>query len=132
MVFKSRSFDFLLHLNADEGIFNTSRHLRRKMTAAEKLLWKELRNRRLLNLKFRRQHPLHYYVADFYCHEIKLVIEVDGGINNKNSQIEHDENRSAELERFGIRVIRFRNEEIIGDIEDVKKRIIEFINNSTT
>jgi len=130
MVFKSKSIDFFLHLNADEGIFKTSRRLRKKMTETEKILWKELRNRELLDLKFRRQHPLHYYVADFYSHELKLVIEVDGGIHNKLSQKEHDGNRSAELERLGIRVIRFSNEEIINDIEEVKKRIVESINDS--
>jgi len=59
--------------------------------------------------KFRRQHPILYYIADFYCHEYRLVIEVDGGIHQIDRQKHNDINRSAELESRGIRIIRFRN-----------------------
>lgn len=98
------------------------------MTESEKALWEELRNRKMLGLKFRRQHPLHWYVADFYCHEKRLVIEIDGGVHNRKEIKEHDLNRTAELERLGIRVIRFTNEEILSSKEMVLKKIIDIIN----
>jgi len=82
------------------------------MTGAEKILWKELKNRNLNGLKFRRQHPIHFYIADFYCHEKRLVIEVDGEIHKRRAVKEHDENRSAELDRLGINVIRFTNDQV--------------------
>jgi very-short-patch-repair endonuclease len=129
MIYKSRNFDFLLHLDADEGLFKISNYLRKNMTDAERILWDELKNRKLMKLKFRRQHPLHFYIADFYCHEKKLVIEVDGGIHNKRKQKIHDDNRSAELERYGIKVFRVKNKDIIKNIEAVKCEIIEFIKN---
>jgi len=74
-------------------------------------------------LKFRRQHPIHLYIADFYCHETRLIVEVDGGIHNTSHVKEHDENRSAELDRLGKTVIRFTNEEIIQNIEKVLEQI---------
>jgi very-short-patch-repair endonuclease len=81
----------------------------------------------LNGLKFRRQHPIHFYVADFYCHEKRLIIEIDGGIHEEDRIKEHDDNRTAELERLGIRVIRFTNDEVIKSKELVLKRIIDFL-----
>jgi very-short-patch-repair endonuclease len=94
------------------------------MTEAETLLWQRLKNRKLNGLKFRRQHPLHLYIADFYCHEKRLVIEIDGGIHNRKHVQEHDENRSAELDRLGITIIRFTNEQVIQNIDKVLEEII--------
>jgi very-short-patch-repair endonuclease len=73
--------------------------------------------------KFRRQHPIHHYVADFYCHEKKLIIEVDGGIHKYKEIREHDKNRSSELERLGIRVIRVTNEQVLNSLRDVIQQI---------
>jgi len=112
-----------LHIAADDKTMRNARRLRKNLTEAEIVLWDQLKNRKLSGLKFRRQHPLHFYVADFYCHEQKLVIEVDGGIHSTKDQVEHDENRTAELERFDIRVIRFTNKQIIDSIDDVLKAI---------
>lgn len=94
------------------------------MTEAEDILWKHLRNKKLNGLKFRRQHPLDIFIADFYCHEKKLVIELDGGIHDILEQKEYDEGRTSELEGKGFKVIRFRNEEIMNDLEDVLNRIL--------
>ncbi len=116
-----------LHINADDKIMRNALHLRKNPTEAEIILWEQLRNRKLSKLKFRRQHPLHFYVADFYCHEQKLVIEVDGGIHSTKDQVERDENRTAELERFDIRVIRFTNKQIIDSMDDVLKAISNFV-----
>ncbi len=96
------------------------------MTEAEKLLWDRLKNRKLKGLKFRRQHPIHFYIADFYCHEKCLVIEVDGGVHDHIPVKEHDENRSAELDRLGITVIRFRNEQILNNLDKVLEEIMIF------
>ena len=69
-----------------------------------------------------------FYIADFYCHKIKLVIEVDGDIHLIEENIEYDDNRSGELERFGIKVIRYKNQEIINDIDKVISDIKIIIN----
>ena len=119
----------MLHLGASTEQFHTARSLRHNMTEAERVLWNELKNRKMNGLKFRRQHPLHYYIADFYCHEKKLIIEVDGGIHNSKATKEHDENRSAELERLGISVIRVTNEQIINSLGEVIKTIKRFLEN---
>ena len=129
MAFLGKTIDYILHLNADEGTFKTAHRLRKNLTEAEKLLWAELRNRKIMGLKFRRQHPLHYYIADFYCHEQRLVIEIDGEIHMQEKQKEHDENRTAELDRFGIRVIRFTNEQVINSMGEVIQTIKDYMKN---
>ena len=106
-----------------------ARKLRKYSTLAERLFWQKLRNKQCLNLKFNRQHPIFYgcdgkirfFIADFYCHEIKLVIEIDGEIHKK--QIEYDQIRTEILNLINRRVIRFRNDEIISDIDNVLIRL---------
>jgi|WetSurMetagenome_2_1015567.scaffolds.fasta_scaffold341931_2 very-short-patch-repair endonuclease len=126
MVFIRKTKDYLLHLGAQEETFNTAHVLRNSMTEAEKLLWSELKNKKLQGLKFRRQHPIHWYIADFYCHEKRLVIELDGGIHMKIQVKEHDENRSAEFDRLGIHVIRFTNGQVLQSKEKVLEEIIRY------
>ena len=127
MIFKRKTKEYVLHLGAKEELIHYAQSLRHQMTEAEKVLWSELKNRKLKGLKFRRQHPLHYYVADFYCHELRLVIEVDGGIHYAQSIKEHDENRSAELGDFGINVIRVTNEEVLNSLAETMEKIKESI-----
>lgn len=127
MVFLAKTIDYLLHLEAKEETFHYAQYLRKSTTESEKRLWNELKNRKLKGLKFRRQHPIHLYIADFYCHEKRLIIEIDGGIHEQGTIKEHDENRTSELERLGIRVIRFSNDEVIYSKDLVLKRIIEII-----
>jgi very-short-patch-repair endonuclease len=116
--------DNQLYLGAKNMDFSNARMHRKTSTEAEELLWNNLRNRRLKGVKFRRQHPISGYIADFYCHEARLIIEVDGGIHDLPEQVERDEGRSFELELNDIQVIRFNNSEIMKDIEDVLNRII--------
>jgi len=97
----------------------TARMLRKKSTKAEKILWNELRNRKFNNLKFRRQHPFGKYVVDFYCHEKKLMIEVDGQIHDYNEQKEYDANRQDELENLGYKMVRIKNKDLIDDVKSV-------------
>jgi very-short-patch-repair endonuclease len=94
-----------------------ARELRQEMTPAEKLLWSRLRNKQLGGLKFRRQHPLGPFIADFYCTARRLVVEVDGDIHDL--QPERDAARTEQFEQYGYRVIRFRNEQVLNSIEDV-------------
>lgn len=98
-------------------IQHRARELRREMTPAERLLWSRLRNRRLEGLKFRRQHPLGPFIADFYCAACRLVVEIDGDIHDL--QPERDAARTEQFEQYGYRVIRFRNVQVLNDLEDV-------------
>ena len=106
-----------LHLGSKPKIFSFAKGLRKDSTGAEEILWKQIRNKRILGYKFRRQHPLNKYIADFYCHEANLVIELDGEIHNDTK--EYDANRTNALNEFGIKVIRFTNEEILENLNSV-------------
>ncbi|MEL7718965.1 endonuclease domain-containing protein [Citromicrobium bathyomarinum] len=92
-----------------------ARELRKAPTDAETLLWSHLRNRRFRNLKFRRQVPLGRYIVDFYCHELLLVIELDGSQHSEES----DRPRTQWLEGEGYRVVRFWNHEVMDNTEGV-------------
>ena len=107
------------HYDASEQIFEHAKLLRKEMTPAEKELWEALRNRKLFNLKFRRQHPVKDYVTDFYCHEKGLAVEVDGSIHDLADNNLYDSDRTFILNDIGITVIRFRNEMILENIEEV-------------
>ncbi|WP_240925062.1 endonuclease domain-containing protein [Maribellus sediminis] len=104
---------------AKPHIFEKAKMLRKNMTGAEKLLWEQLKGKKILELRFRSQHPIDIFIADFYCHPLKLVIEVDGGIHKSKEQNEYDIGRTAELNYWGIEVVRFTNEEIENDIKKV-------------
>jgi very-short-patch-repair endonuclease len=112
---------------ASPQIFSNARKLRDNATEAEDILWTALRNKQLNGYKFRRQHPLSFYIADFYCHEFKLVIEVDGGYHQTKEQILLDNRRTADIEFQGLKVIRFTNEEVTIDLPNVLDRIKECI-----
>ena len=94
-----------------------ARKLRRETTESERFLWKHIRDRQLAGLKFRRQHPIGRYVADFGCEEEKLVVELDGGQHADN--VDHDEQRTQYIEKFGYRVVRYWNSEVLSNIEGV-------------
>ena len=111
---------------ATPSIFKNARFLRDNLTEAEKILWNKLRLKQL-GVKFRRQHPINKYIADFYCHEIRLVIEVDGDNHLIPDQKEYDELRTEILQEFGIEVIRFENEQVLNKIDEVVKEIKDVI-----
>jgi very-short-patch-repair endonuclease len=104
-----------------------ARGLRRASTDAEQKLWAHLRNRQLRGAKFRREHPIGPYIADFFCLEAKLIVEVDGGGHATEAQRRADAARAAYLENCGYRVLRFWNNEVIGNIDGVLERIAEFL-----
>jgi len=114
---------------AKRTIFQNACELRKEMTPAEKILWSRL-NKSQLGVRFKAQQPIDIFIADFYCHKHKLIVEVDGEIHE--SQKEYDENRTAELERFDLTVIRFTNEEVFKDIDKVVEEIKRYINSAST
>ncbi|MBV5313360.1 MAG: endonuclease domain-containing protein [Prolixibacteraceae bacterium] len=109
--------------NAKPIIFERAKAMRENMTQAENAVWEVLKSKNMLGLRFKPQHPIDIFIADFYCHPLKLVIEIDGGIHKSKEQKEYDIGREAELEKWGIKVIRFTNEEVEKSIEHVKKEI---------
>ena len=97
-------------------------------TDAEKLLWEHIRAKQL-SVKFNRQHIIGDYIVDFVCIEKKLVIKVDGGYHSEYEQIEKDEFRTQQLRDWGFSVIRFKNEDVLGDISGVLNKIKNNLNN---
>ena len=112
-----------MFLGAKAELFTLALQMRKNPTEAEKAMWKILRKFRHIGFPFRRQHPVEFYVADFYCHKLRLVIEVDGEIHREQDIQSHDEGRTGELERFGIKVLRFTNSQILNDSDLVVETI---------
>jgi len=111
-----------MHYGASPKLFDLAEELRARMTPAEEVLWNVIKINEW-HLKFRRQHPISYYIADFYCHKLKLVVELDGGYHNNKEVKIYDEAREKEIKEFGITVIRFKNEEVFNQLEIVLKKI---------
>jgi very-short-patch-repair endonuclease len=101
------------------------RELRAEQTVAEEVLWKLLRGRRFLGLKFRRQFPVESYIVDFCCYERRLVIELDGEVHEEPAQVAHDHNRDQYLRAQGFKILRFSNESVFEDITAVLRQIAE-------
>ncbi len=100
-----------------------ARNLRSRMTGAERTLWSKLRRDGLQGLRFRRQHPIGPYIADFACAPVKLVIEVDGGSHATNAGVRRDLNRTKYLEQRGWRVLRVWNDDIRNNLDGVMRAI---------
>lgn len=123
---QNESYNNNLHKYAKGKIFENAKTLRQTSTEAEEILWHEIRNRKLNGMKFRRQHPIDKWIADFYCHEKKLVIELDGSVHNEKEIAEYDAGREKDLKELGFNVIRFRNDEVILNINEVLKSIVKY------
>lgn len=106
------------------------RKLRHDRSPAEHILWRYLKGRQLLGLKFRRQHSIGRYIVDFYCPGIRLVVEVDGDSHFEEAQQEWDRVREGFMQQLGIRTIRFRNDEVRLDTQNVLERLRVFIEQS--
>ena len=106
-----------------------ARHNRREMTQSETVLWQALRSE-FRGIKFRRQHPIGDYIADFLCLTEKLVIEVDGAYHSEPQQQQEDQWRTEFLQDKGYKVIRFTNEEVDADVKNVISRIKEELFNN--
>ena len=107
---------------ADPFIFSNARILRANLTSAEQTFWLRLKEQ-FPQYKFRRQHPISIYIADFYCHKLKLVIEIDGSVHDLEKVKLNDEKRQKDLENLKLTVIRFTNDQIKNDVESVIKSI---------
>ncbi len=108
----------------------TRRRLRRNMPKAEKLLWAKLRDRQILGFKFRRQFGVGPYSIDFYCPELKLAIETDGDSHFASEDaVEYDHRREDYIQAFGIRILRFTNNQIYRNIDDAVEYIAHYILN---
>ena len=116
-----------LHQGTKAATQEYARELRNRTTEAEQKLWSLLRNRQLKGKKFRRQHAIANYVADFYCNESKLVIELDGSFHTEAETKEYDKSRTNLLNELGITVLRFWNEEVIKDPGKVLEKISEYL-----
>ena len=101
--------------------------MRSEPTAAEKILWQNLRNRQLNTFKFARQEPISPYIVDYVCRARKLVIELDGATHETPEELAYDAARTAYLELEGYRVIRFKNEDIFGDLSPVLDEILRHL-----
>jgi very-short-patch-repair endonuclease len=112
-----------MFFGAKPELFTLALQMRKNPTEAERVMWNILRKFRHSGFPFRRQHPIEFYIADFYCHNLRLVIEVYGDIHTENEFQNHDEGRTGELERYGIKVIRFTNNQILNDSNLVVEKI---------
>ena len=116
-----------MHQGANADKFKFAETLRDNPTPQELKLWNALRNNQLNGFKFRQQHPLNRFVADFYCHKAKLVIEIDGGYHDEKMQKLYDDWRTEVINDFGISILRFRNEEVDNCFDQVLNKITEFL-----
>jgi len=110
-----------------DDLIACARHMRSHPTHAEATLWEKLRAKRLNGYKFRRQHIIPPFIVDFYCAELGLIIEIDGPIHQ--AQNEYDQQRTKFLESFGKHVIRFTNQRILEEIDEVLCEIYTHIKN---
>ena len=119
-----------LHKDAPPKNFNYARENRKGSTKPEEILWEVLRNRKLYGYKFRRQHPISDFIADFYCHECRLIIEIDGKYHHAIEQKQYDDGRTIELMDLKVRLIRFTNKDVFENIEyvieDIKANILKY------
>jgi cyclase len=109
-------------------LFEKAKILRKKMTVAEETLWIHLR-KGVYGYKFRRQHPINNYIADFFCRKAGLIVEIDGSVHHTNEVLENDLIRQKDLENLGYTVISFSNSDIYNRIEKVLDTISQRVNN---
>ena len=109
------------HRLHDPVLYDCARRLRREMTPAEVIVWRELRAKRFSGFKFRRQQPIDRFIADFFCPAAKLIVELDG--ETHVGREEHDASRQARLEELGYRVVRFLNSDVYDDLEMVLENV---------
>ncbi len=102
----------------DPRLRRRARELRNKSTLGEILLWKQIKGRRL-GFQFHRQVPIHYFIVDFYCHELQLAIEVDGNVHNNPQQKAKDIERQYRLEQLGVQFIRIRDADVKNNMDSV-------------
>lgn len=116
---------------APQILFEYAKAMRNKPTEAEEFLWNYISDSQIQGIRFKRQHPVLYFIADFYCHKAKLIIEIDGGYHLEPEQYRYDTDRDEELSLLGLKVLRFSNDQVMFETEkvlyiineEVKKRL---------
>lgn len=103
--------------------FRNAKELCNNVTESENILWECLAKKQLNNHRFRRQHPIGNFIVDFYCHKVKLVVEVDGDYHFNPDQILHEQHRTQELNLHDLTIIRFTNDQIKKHIDEVLTEI---------
>ena len=111
-----------MHYGATSETFEIAERLRKNMPVAEKVLWERV-CRNQIGVRIRRQHPIWKFVADFYCHQVKLVIEIDGEIHLNSENKQYDISRAIVLDEFKIRILRFTNNEVLNKTDSVIEKI---------
>ena len=106
-------------MKLDPQLLIFAKTMRTNATDAENLMWQILRAKRFMNLKFRRQHVIAPYIVDFYCHELGLVIELDGSQHGTDDGKEYDAERTKFLEALGLTVVRYWNHDVLGQMDVV-------------
>lgn len=114
-----------MQIHNKKSLKEIRRNLRQEATKAEDILWQELRNRQLEQLKFTRQHSIGNYVVDFYCATKRLIIEIDGGVHLLPEQKEKDKSRDENLKEMGFKILRFSNEAVFLKTGFVKEEILK-------
>lgn len=112
-----------MHQGARAPVLQNAEKNRLNNTPAEKALWEAIRLKKLDGFRFRNQHAIGAYVVDFYCHEAKLAIEVDGEYHEETNQKEYDTERTKLIEASGVKIIRFTNQEVLTNLETVLETI---------
>ena len=106
-------------MKLNSKLLEYAKSMRHDATNAEHLMWQLLRAQRFMNLKFRRQHVIEPYIVDFFCHELGLVVELDGGQHNTGVGVAYDNGRTQFLEALGLKVIRYWNDDVLDRSEVV-------------
>jgi len=114
-----------MYYGAKPEVFALAKKLRLKQTKTESLLWYKLRNKQMAKYKFRRQHPLSIWIADFYCHKIRYVIELDGEYHLNKTQKNLDNERDKCMRELGVFVRRFNDIDILSSYEEVALQIVK-------
>ena len=116
------------HISYNENLKTLSRQLHGRLTDAEKLIWSKIRRKQINGYQFFRQKPIGNYVVDFYCKEALLVIEIDGGQHYEAENIKADKIREAFLTSLGLRIIRFKNLDVLRNVDSVLAQIYNELN----
>ncbi len=110
-------------MKLDSKLLEFAKTMRHNATDAENLMWQLFRAKRFMNLKFRRQHVIAPYIVDFYCHELCLVIELDGSQHGTDDAIEYDAERTKFLEALGLTVVRYWNYDVLENSDVVLEHL---------
>jgi very-short-patch-repair endonuclease len=117
------AYRVVVNQKVDENKIRRAKEMRRAPTAAEAMLWRELRANRFLGLRFRRQQVIDGFIVDFYCHAAGVVIELDGAVHEERQ--EYDAERDQILGARGLTILRFKNEDVRDHFPDVMRKIAE-------